>query len=136
MKSITSIFPISLLLLFSCGGTDSKSEIYGDDPVNERYAEGKAVYDNNCVVCHMEDGKGLEGTFPPLAKSDYLLENPKRALKQVLQGSAEEMTVNGVTYNGIMPAQNVSEEEAVEVVNYILNAWGNNGGEVTSADLP
>jgi nitrite reductase (NO-forming) len=136
MKLITFILPLFIYFLTACAGTDSKKEIYGEDPVNEKYADGKEVYDNNCVVCHMEDGKGLEGTFPPLAKSDYLLEDPKRALKQVLQGSAEEMIVNGVAYNGIMPAQNVSEEEAVEVVNYILNAWGNNGGEVTSADLP
>ena len=45
------------------------------------------------------------------------------------------MTVNGVEYSGIMPPQELTDEEAVDVVNYILNAWGNNGGEVSMDDL-
>lgn len=124
-----------IFLVISCGGTESSSNGSEEVVVNEKYASGKEVYDRSCVVCHMEDGKGLEGTFPPLAASDYLLDNPKRALKQVIEGSAEEMIVNGVAYNGIMPPQDVSEEEAVQVVNYILNAWGNKGGEVSATDL-
>lgn len=128
------IYPLIAVLFISCSG--ELTEVSSDqEPVNEKYAVGKSVYDRSCVVCHMEDGKGLEGTFPPLAGSDYLLNDPTRALKQVMEGSSEEMTVNGVAYNGIMPAQDVTKEEAVEVVNYILNAWGNNGGEVSSSDL-
>lgn len=123
------------LLITSCSGS-SEEELAEDGlPVNSEYEDGKQVYDRSCIACHMKDGNGLEGTFPPLAKSDYLLEDPQRALKQVLYGSDEKMTVNGVVYEGIMPAQEVSEEEAVDVVNYILNAWGNDGGEVTMDDL-
>ena len=83
----------------------------------------------------MDDGQGLEGTFPPLAQSDYLFADPIRALQQVIEGSHEEMTVNGILYDAIMPAQDVTENEAVEVVNYILNAWGNDGGEVSLEDI-
>ena len=126
---------LTALISTSCAGDVSSDSSEEDEAINTRYAEGKEVYDRSCVACHMEDGKGLEGTFPPLAGSDYLLENPQRALKQVIYGSAEEMTVNGVVYKGIMPPQDVTDEEAVAVVNYILNAWGNNGGEVTGEDL-
>ncbi|MCB9223957.1 MAG: cytochrome c [Crocinitomicaceae bacterium] len=134
---MTKYLLISFTLFFfiSCGGEASIENSEVDGVVNEKYAAGKEVYDKTCVVCHMADGNGLEGTFPPLAKSDYLLKDPKRALKQVLEGSAEEMSVNGVIYNGIMPAQELTDEEAVNVVNYILNAWGNDGGEVSIKDL-
>ncbi|MEX1002053.1 MAG: cytochrome c [Crocinitomicaceae bacterium] len=123
------------LFTFSCNSGDSTSLTKDEEAVNTKYAEGKEVYDRSCIACHMKDGKGLEGTFPPLAASDYLLKDPQRALKQVLYGSDEQMTVNGVEYHGIMPPQDVSEEEAVAVVNYILNAWGNDGGEITESDL-
>lgn len=134
MNKIFCFLP--LCLLFSCGPSgQSESDESEEFPVNSKYALGKEVYDRSCVVCHMKDGNGLESTFPPLAKSDYLLENPSRALKQVIYGSAEKMIVNGVEYSGIMPAQDVTEEEAIEVVNYILNAWGNDGGEVGQKEL-
>ena len=125
------LFVLIPVVLLSCGG-----EANTDDwAVNSKYSEGKEVYKNSCIACHMEDGKGLEGVFPPLADSDYLLADPVRALKQVLEGSDAIMTVNGVEYDEVMPPQDLSNEEAVDVVNYILNAWGNDGGEVTIDDL-
>ena len=133
MKIGQLILILPCLYLLSCGG--EQGAVDDTEAVNTKYAEGKEVYDRSCIACHMKDGKGLEGTFPPLAGSDYLLEDPQRALEQVMEGSAEEMVVNGVTYNGIMPPQDVTGEEAVAVVNYILNAWGNDGGEVSMDDL-
>lgn len=89
-------------------------------------ANGKNVYANNCMNCHMEDGKGLEGAFPPLAKSDYLKRAPKDLISVILKGQSGELKVNGVVYNGVMPAQDyLSDEEIADVLNYINNSWGN-----------
>ena len=38
---------------------------------------GKELYVTNCQSCHMEEGQGLEGVYPPLAKSDYLMADKK-----------------------------------------------------------
>ncbi|MBK6525973.1 MAG: hypothetical protein IPG07_10755 [Crocinitomicaceae bacterium] len=76
-----------------------------------------------------------KGAFPPLAKSDYLLADKNRAIKQIINGSSGEMVVNGETYNSIMPPQPVNDEEIRDVMNYILNSWGNNGGEVTLEEV-
>lgn len=123
-------------MILSCSGSeDSDEEDYDQLPANSEFKEGKTTYDRSCVACHMKDGNGLEKTFPPLANSDYLMAEPRRALKQVIYGSDEVMTVNGIEYSSIMPAQEVTEEEAIEVVNYILNAWGNDGGKVDETDL-
>jgi mono/diheme cytochrome c family protein len=89
-------------------------------------AKGKTVYANNCMNCHMEDGKGLEGAFPPVAKSDYLKRAPKDLISVILKGQTGELKVNGVVYNGMMPAQDyLSDEEIADVLNYINNSWGN-----------
>ncbi len=89
-------------------------------------ANGKTVYTNNCMNCHMEDGKGLEGAFPPVAKSDYLKRPSKDLIAVILKGQSGEIKVNGVVYNGMMPAQEyLSDEEIADVLNYINNSWGN-----------
>ena len=39
--------------------------------------------------------------------------------------------ISGQTYNGVMPAVRLSDEKTANVLTYILNSWGNNGGEIT-----
>jgi nitrite reductase (NO-forming) len=96
---------------------------------------GKEVYNSQCITCHMENGEGIEGAFPPLAKSDYLMADKKRAVRQILEGASGEMVVNGVTYNGEMPAIDLTDEQVSDVLNYVRNSWGNKGGAVTPTEV-
>jgi nitrite reductase (NO-forming) len=95
---------------------------------------GKAIYNGkgNCATCHQATGVGVPGVFPPLAKSDFLLADKKRAIVQTIYGSKTPITVNGIKYpGGIMTNVVMTDQEVVDVVNYILNSWGNKGGVVT-----
>ncbi|WP_255710098.1 c-type cytochrome [Pontibacter harenae] len=106
------------------------------DPLKESVKRGAQVYSANCQSCHMEKGEGLAGTFPPLAKSDYLLKDQKRAIGVVLHGAEGEIVVNGETYNMMMPAQShLSDQEIADVLNYIQNNWGNKAKAVTPAQV-
>jgi len=96
---------------------------------------GKEVYNTQCITCHMEKGEGIEGAFPPLAKSDYLMADKNRSIKQIIAGASGEMTVNGVTYNGDMPAIELTDEQVSDVLNYVRNSWGNKGAAVTTAEV-
>jgi nitrite reductase (NO-forming) len=96
---------------------------------------GEEIYNEKCIICHMADGKGIPGAFPPLAQSDYLLADKVRAVDQVLNGSNEPMVVNGVTYTAPMAPQVDNKEDAVAVINYVLNNFGNDGGYVTMEDV-
>lgn len=132
----------------SCGGeastkeenTTAKNEtpapkeekvVVEDNPM----ALGEKIYMEKCIVCHQANGEGIPGAFPPLKNSDYLFADKVRAVTQVLNGSHEEMVVNGLTYNAPMTQQVDTKEEAVAVINYVLNAWGNDGGMVTLEDV-
>jgi nitrite reductase (NO-forming) len=99
------------------------------------YSAGEEIYGRTCVACHQANGEGIPSAFPPLANSDYLMADKTRAIKQVINGSSEEIVVNGETYNGTMTPQNLSDQEIVDVLNYVYHAWGNNGEEVTLADV-
>lgn len=97
---------------------------------------GKRVYMQVCFACHLPDGKGMPKVFPPLAKSDYLLADKDRAIRVVLKGMTGPVTVNAETYNSAMPAQSqLNDEQVADVVTYILNEWGNDGGSVSTDDV-
>lgn len=100
----------------------------------ERIAFGEAVYKQNCLACHQADGNGVKGAFPPLAKSDWL-KNKSKTIGVVKNGLEGPITVNGESYNSVMPALGLSDENIANVLTYVLNSWGNSGGEVTVAEV-
>ena len=95
--------------------------------------KGKAVFARTCIACHQATGAGIPGAFPPLAKSDYLNKDLKRAIKQVIKGSNGVIVVNGVKFNGAMPAQALNDKDIADVLTYVYSCWGNNKSVVTPA---
>ncbi|PSJ79960.1 c-type cytochrome [Neisseria iguanae] len=102
---------------------------------DEQIKLGKAVYDSNCMACHGAEGKGVEGIFPPLEKSDYFAKDKTKLVHAVTKGVNGAVKVNGKDFNGIMPAVPLSNEDAANVVTYVLNSFGNNGGQVSAAEV-
>lgn len=134
MKNFLILF--STILLFACGGENTEGWATEDMLVEPSpYAAGEKVYMSSCVACHQQNGEGLEGAFPPLANSDYLLADKKRAIEIAANGMDGEITVNGVQYNAVMAPQGLTKEQVKDVMNYVLNSWGNNGGEVTMEEV-
>ena len=151
MKSFQLLLSTGLIItgsaiLYSCGGVEKKPTSTSQEkpvldappPDNKTpettpslYAKGEEVYKQTCQACHQANGEGLPNAFPPLAKSDYLIADKTRAIKQILKGSSEEIVVNGQKFNGTMPPQSLTDEQVADVLNYALNSWGNNGGTVT-----
>jgi len=95
--------------------------------------KGKQVYMQNCFACHLPTGEGMAGVFPPLAKSDYLMADRERAIRVVLKGLSGAVTVNGKTYNNVMPPQSdtMSVEQIADVLTYVTNSWGNSAAAFT-----
>lgn len=100
-----------------------------------RMERGKKVFLTSCFACHMANGEGLAGVFPPLAKSDYLAADKDRAIKTVIKGLSGPITVNGKPYNNLMPPQDMSDDQAADVLTYVMNSWGNNYGSVSAPDV-
>lgn len=96
---------------------------------------GKSIYTTQCITCHLEQGEGIEGVYPPLAKSDYLMTDKTRSIQQVLYGLNGEIIVKGVTYNGVMNSFDLTDEEASDVLNYIRNSFGNKGAAINPAEV-
>ncbi len=159
----TVFYLVSILFtgfIASCGGNSNQKEAKASETkeeVNQEVKEeatqetatadfdlaasvkaGEAVYTGkgNCATCHMANGQGVAGTFPPLAGADYLKDNAKKIIEIVKKGLNETITVNGTEYKQVMPPSvGLTDEEVRDVVNYVLNSWDNNAGQVTLEDV-
>ncbi len=108
--------------------------LFNDKELKESIKRGADIYNDFCVTCHLPNGEGVENTFPPLAKADYLLKNREESIRGVKFGQQGEIVVNGVTYNNTMPAMGLDDEEIADVMNYILNSWGNKGKDIVTPE--
>ncbi len=104
--------------------------------VADQAKAGQALYAGTCSTCHQTTGAGLPGVFPPLAKSDWLAANPKRAIDVVLHGMSGPVKVNGQDYNSVMPPMNqLTDDEVANILTYVMGTWGNPGGKVSKAEV-
>jgi nitrite reductase (NO-forming) len=99
-------------------------------------AAGKALFQGTCSACHQADGKGLPNVFPPLAKSDFLNADERRAIGIVLNGLSGALSVNGQSFNSVMPPMSqLNDDEIANILTYVYSEWGNNGSQVTAAEV-
>src|SRR5690606_13764052 len=96
-----------------------------------------ATYKRICAACHQAEGQGMPGTFPPLAKSDYLASaSAEKLAGHIVHGLSGPLTVNGNTYNGAMPPMAfLTDDEIASVLTFVRASWGNNLPPVSSDDV-
>lgn len=87
--------------------------------------EGGKLYTDFCMQCHMANGKGVPGSFPPLANSNWLTDKRTESIHSVKYGLSGEIEVNGEIYNNVMVPMGLSDKEIADVMNYVMNSWGN-----------
>ncbi|GAB5522584.1 MAG: hypothetical protein Roseis2KO_04560 [Roseivirga sp.] len=129
MKRIYILFVALALAISSFAFKDQSAAL------KESMERGKGIYDGTCTVCHMGEGQGLPGVFPPLAKSDYLMADLDRSIKAVIEGLTGEIEVNGTKYNGVMQASGLDDKDIADVLNYVRNSWGNKGKMVKESQV-
>ena len=122
MKSALLIYISFCLIAFlNFGIQKSKSE---------SIKNGAELYKDFCYRCHGFNGEGQTDLIPPLKSSDYLLDNIDLSIAGLKYGLKGEIIVNGKSYNSYMAYQGLENEEIADIMNYILNEWGNNTEEL------
>jgi mono/diheme cytochrome c family protein len=109
--------------------------IYPEQNLQESMKRGKEVYLLHCQNCHMENGEGIEGINPPLAKTTYV-KDAKKNIGIILNGQTGEVVVNGKKYNAIMnPMNYLDDQQIADVLNYVRNSWGNKYPYISPAQV-
>lgn len=99
--------------------------------------KGAALFANNCASCHGAEGKGVPGTFPPLAGDPMVnAANPMAHIGTVLHGLSGKV-INGQKYEAQMPAfaDQLSDQQIADIIDYERSSWGNRGNLITAADV-
>ncbi len=137
---------MGLAVVTSCGGGKSGSETTESTEVTEQPAEaagpsaeqlalGEKIFKEKCIVCHQANAQGIANVFPNLVGSDFLLNQTKLAVSQVLNGSEKVAANKTVKYPAPMPPQVDKHEDAVAVINYVLTNFGNQGKPITLEEV-
>src|SRR6202000_3475968 len=98
---------------------------------------GSAIYASDCASCHGFDAKGFAAYMPALASNPIVLdENPSSLINVVLNGSAPLMG-KGTPDAYRMPQfrQQLSDQDAAEVITFIRNQWGNQAPAVSALQV-
>lgn len=141
MKKILLI-PL-LLYCLACNSTKEIKKTYSSQEpkitqkktaLKTNISQGKLIYTDFCIRCHLANGNGIPGNSPPLAGSDWLTEKRTESIHAVKFGQQGEIVVNGVPYNGIMSPMGLSDEEVADVLNYVMNSWGNTQQEIITPE--
>lgn len=142
---LASINVLILCILLSCNSSEKKAltstvdisevKVSQQNPeLAKSMKRGEAIYSDFCVSCHLPNGKGVPKAFPPLAGSDYLMNNRVESITSIKYGQSGEITVNGVTYNGVMASLGLEDNEVADVMNYITNSWGNSNDKLITEE--
>jgi len=117
--------------------TAAKAAASGSLSKADQVAAGKQLFTGTCSVCHQANGEGLSGVFPPLAKSDYLAKQDRARLISIpLHGLHGKVAVNGKEYDSVMPPMTqLTDDEVANILTFVLNSWGNPGGQVSKDEV-
>jgi mono/diheme cytochrome c family protein len=120
-------FVVISALFYSIADGISESNRYvsqENKSLQSSIADGKEIFQEFCMTCHLANGKGSE-TVPPLAGSDWLQTKRKESIHAVKFGQTGPIKVNGINYNNTMPPMGLTDEEVADVMNYVMHSWGN-----------
>lgn len=101
----------------------------------DKQNEGQRLYTQHCQSCHMEDGSGLRGLIPPIAKADYLQTHRDELACMIRHGIDGPMVVNGIEYNKEMPGVHLRADEMTNLLNYIQTNFGNKNERYTLPEV-
>jgi mono/diheme cytochrome c family protein len=108
--------------------------LFQDPELEASIERGNEIYVDFCVTCHKGNGEGVAHTYPPLAKSDFLMGNREKSIRGIKYGQQGELVVNGVTYNNVMDRLGLEDDEVADVMNFILNSWGNSSDDMVTEE--
>jgi mono/diheme cytochrome c family protein len=98
---------------------------------------GAAIYSDACASCHLEDGVGQPGIFPPLGHNAALQQSNPLGLEHLILAGARIGTSASHPSPFAMPsfAWKLDDQEVADVSNYLRNSWGNQAGAVSASDV-
>lgn len=106
-----------IAILFSLAGLAVAGQATAAD-------DGATIY-KRCAACHLANGAGVPGAFPPLKTDVRALAGTAAGRRYlalvVIRGVSGPITVEGKAYRGMMPAQaGLNDAQVAAVLNHVV----------------
>jgi mono/diheme cytochrome c family protein len=130
--STSRLAPLGLMMLL--GACQQSSPGKGLSAAADSGADrGAALYAQNCVPCHHENGEGVPKVFPSLSGSPAVLGDPFELAQWVLSQKRPASIPAGRYPTQMLLFGWMSNEDAAAVLTYIRSHFGNSAAAVTPA---
>ena len=95
---------------------------------------GAQVYLDACSACHLADGVGQPGLFPPLGHNALAQQDDPTGLVHIVLGGSRAAPNATFTSALTMPtiAWKLSDQDIADVATYLRNSWGNQASAVSA----
>ncbi|MEX0607664.1 MAG: c-type cytochrome [Halofilum sp. (in: g-proteobacteria)] len=97
--------------------------------------DGAQIYEEHCVACHGEDGRGSNGVAALTGNPTVLQDNPANIVQVIRHGGFPASTDGNPQPHGMPPFTQFDLGELAAVATYIRRSWGNDAAPVSPIDL-
>lgn len=103
----------------------------------DRFARGHGYYIDQCAGCHMENGEGIAGVFPPLKGNNVVQASDPETIVHIILTGARTATTKENPTGLAMPAFDwkLDDQQIADLVTYLRNAWGNHGDAISASKV-
>jgi mono/diheme cytochrome c family protein len=127
---------LPLGLLLCVGACSQQSAQNAGAPGTAAAADrGAALYGQNCVPCHHENGEGVPKVFPALAASPAVTGDPIELAQWVLSQKRPASIPAGRYPTQMLLFGWMSDADAAAVLTYIRSHFGNSASAVDAATI-
>jgi mono/diheme cytochrome c family protein len=108
-----------------------------DTPDQGAMDRGAAIYSDACTACHLEQGVGQSGVFPPLARNSMVQQPDPTGLIHVILGGTQVASTAARTSPLAMPsfAWKLSDAEVADLATFLRHTWGNQASSVPATEV-
>ena len=100
-------------------------------------ARGAKLYADHCAACHGEQGEGVAGAYPALARNRAVaLTPPSNLVHMVLRGGFLPTTAGNPRPFGMPPFATVlSDQDVADVLSFLRASWGHRAPAVSTLEV-
>jgi len=101
-------------------------------PGDAAMQRGAAIYSDACSACHLSDGRGQPGYFPPLGNNAVVQQDDPAGVLHILLAGSRAGPGAKIVSPMTMPsfAWKLSDAEIADVLTFLRNSWGNRAAAV------
>lgn len=111
-----------------------ETEISNTDSSTAGLPDGQKLYTQFCESCHMPNGEGVLGAFPPLKGSSVVLGDDLELYVNIIMRGYDARQEFAVM-NPVGTDNKLTAEQVTAIINHEKTSWGNDAATVTIEDV-